>query len=80
MADGEDVHRNQTEVGFRIVLAMRLSATAVLVLTSLALAGCGSGSDDAADTGDAGGAEAIEISETELALDPRPCRSRRREP
>ena len=57
------------EVGFRIVLAMRLSVPIGLQLAFLALAGCGSGSEEAA-TDAAGGGETIEIAASEFAFDP----------
>ena len=48
---------------------MRL-ALPVALLVSLALAGCGSDSDEAATTGAAPAGQTIEIGETEFALDP----------
>jgi uncharacterized cupredoxin-like copper-binding protein len=63
---------NPVEETARIVLAMRLALSAASFFAALALASCGSGSDEAATT-DGGatiGGQTIEISETEFALDP----------
>ena len=60
---------NPVEPPLRIVLAMRL-ALPVALLVSLALAGCGSDSEEAATTGQASAGQTIEIGETEFALDP----------
>jgi uncharacterized cupredoxin-like copper-binding protein len=60
---------NPTESPVRIVQAMRLVLPVALLL-SLALAGCGSDSEEAATTGHASAGQTIEIGETEFALDP----------
>jgi uncharacterized cupredoxin-like copper-binding protein len=62
----------RTRRPLRIVLAMRLVLSAASFLGALALAGCGSGSDEAATTdgGSTTGGQTIEIGETEFALDP----------
>jgi uncharacterized cupredoxin-like copper-binding protein len=50
---------------------MRLALSAASIFAALALIGCGSGSDEAATDGSTTtGGQAIEISETEFALDP----------
>ena len=52
---------------------MRFALSVVCSLAALALAGCGSDSDDAAGTGATGGSgegQLVEISETEFALEP----------
>jgi uncharacterized cupredoxin-like copper-binding protein len=70
VADGQDAHGKPIEGSRRIVVAMRLTLSAALIVLSLAAAGCGSDSDEAATTSGSGAGQAIEIGETEFALDP----------
>jgi uncharacterized cupredoxin-like copper-binding protein len=62
---------NPMDTPVRIVLPMRLGLSAVLAIVALALAGCGSDSEEAGTTAaQASGGQSIEIGETEFALDP----------